>query len=277
MADKIVDKVMLGIIPILDQSEMQKQAKKAEKSMEEAGEKAGKNVSKGFFAGWKKNATNIKKNWKALAGVGLGLGYAFKDTTDKTRTNLEQQIATADMLGTTASQTGMKTADFAKLYTVLRAGDTESESAIKTIQEFSKRFGEYKKTGAKSEMFGGLQNQDVGKAFLEAVGIVGQEKDASKRAMLIDQMFGGEGVEKLAEFFTKDITQLMSSVKGVNFEEYGKAIESLSSQDDVVKKRRVELERQNLIRTSQLTKGQSGQFLADKDPLSKLNYYIKQI
>lgn len=270
MADKLVDKVMLGIVPVLDDSEMSKQADKVVDSMEKTGEESGEKFSKGFFSKFKKGFDVMKGRWAKVAVTAGALAYGMKNTADKTLTTLEEKIALADTLGTTASQSGMKTEDFAKLYTLLRSGDATPEASIQTIREFSKRYGEFKKTGAKSEFFGGLKNQDVGKAFIEAVGVVGQEKDASKRAMLIDQMFGGAGVEQLAEFFTKDITKLMKESSNINYSEYGKAIESLSAQDDIIKKNRVELERQALIETAKFTGTEGGQFIADKEKFDQV-------
>ena len=139
----------------------------------------------------------------------------FKSQDDKVMANLKEQIAYADTLGTTASQIGLKTEDFAKLYTLIRSGDVESGVAIKAMQEFAKRLGEYKKTGAKAEVFGAIKDPDnVGKAFLEAVALIGQEKDAGKKAYLIDQLMSGEAVEQMAEFFGQDLSDLMKKVSG---------------------------------------------------------------
>jgi hypothetical protein len=170
----------------------------------------------------------------------------------------------------------MKTIDFAKLYTIIRSGDVTQEATIKSIQEFAKRLGEYQKTGAKSEVFSSIKDpQNIGKAFLEATALIGQEKDAGKRAYLIDQFLGGQGVEQLAEFFTKDISSLIKDASGTDYTKLGQAIDALGSQDDIIKKKRLALEQKNLIYTAIKTKGKGGEFVSKGEEF-ELNQLMMQ-
>jgi hypothetical protein len=270
MTETLVDKVMMVIVPITDVSEFTKlleaMQQKMTQSADKMGQEAGKKVAKGFFGNFESGFKKLKANWGKLAVAGAGIVMGLNNAQDKTIQNLQTQIDLADQLGTTASKIGMSNEDFSRLYTVLRQGDTSSESAIQTIKEFSKRLGEFKMTGAKSELFSGIQNQDnVAKAFLEATAIVNQEQDPTKRASMIDQMFGGQGNEQLAEFFTKDIVDLIKQSKNINYTEYGKAITSLSEQDDIIKANRLRLERENMVKTAILTQGRGGELIAGQE------------
>lgn len=265
MADTLVDSIMLAVVPKLSEKEAKKLEQLLNSSMKSLGAKSGQTFSKGFFGKFGAGFNNIKGNWQKMAGAGatVGLLMGMKNQSDKVMTNLEEQIALADTLSTTASQTGMKTIDFAKLYTIIRSGDVSKEATIKSIQEFAKRLGEYQKTGAKSEVFSSIKDpQNIGKAFLEATALIGQEKDAGKRAYLIDQFLGGQGVEQLAEFFTKDISSLIKDASGTDYTKLGQAIDALGSQDDIIKKKRLALEQKNLIYTAIKTKGQGGEFVS---------------
>lgn len=270
MTETLVDKVMMVISPIVEESEMDRQLglmqNKISQNSEKMGAEAGTKASRGFFGKFQSGFKSIRENWGKLAIAGAGIVMGLNNAQDKTIQNLQTQIDLADQLGTTASKIGMSNEDFSRLYTVLRQGDTSSESAIQTIKEFSKRLGEFKLTGAKSELFSGIQNQDnVAKAFLEATAMVNQEKDPAKRASMIDQMFGGQGNEQLAEFFTKNIIDLIKQSKNINYSEYGKAITSLSDQDDIIKANRLRLERENMVKTAILTQGRGGEMIADKE------------
>jgi hypothetical protein len=270
MTDTLVDKVMIELVPIISNTELNDQLQDLAKKTENTMDKAGKKGAKGFFASFKKGFETMKKQWKLAAGSAAALLLGLHMAQDKTTANLEQQIDLADRLATTASQIGAKTEDFSKLYTILRSGDVDSESALTTIKEFSKRLGEFKRSGAQAEVFGGLKNKDdVTKAFLEATAIVNQTQDSARRSALVDQFFGGTGNEQLAEFFTKSVIDLMNKTKGIDFKKYGKSIDELSAQDDIIKNNRIELERDNLVRTAELTKQQGGQLIADRESFNQ--------
>lgn len=270
MTETLVDKVMMVISPVVEDSEMNRQLglmqNKLSENSEKMGAEAGAKASRGFFGKFQGGFRSMRENWGKLAVASAGIVMGLNNAQDKTIQNLQTQIDLADQLGTTASKIGMSNEDFSRLYTVLRQGDTSSESAIQTIKEFSKRLGEFKMTGAKSELFSGIQNQDnVAKAFLEATAMVNQEQDPAKRASMIDQMFGGQGNEQLAEFFTKDIVDLIKQSKNINYSEYGKAITSLSEQDDIIKANRLRLERENMVKTAILTQGRGGELIAGQE------------
>lgn len=265
MTDTLVDTIMVAVVPKLSENESKKLEQSVNSQMQLLGAKSGQKFSKGFFGKVNQGFTGIKGNWGKMAGAGatVGLALGIKNRNDKVKANLEEQIALADTLGTTASQIGIKTVDFAKLYTILRSGDVSQEASIKSIQEFAKRLGEYQKTGAKSEVFSSIKDpQNIGKAFLEAAALIGQEKDASKRAYLVDQFLGGQGIEQLAEFFTKDLSTLIKESSGTDYIKLGQAIDALGSQDDIIKKKRLALEQKNLIYTAIKTRGQGGEFIA---------------
>lgn len=265
MADTLVDTIMLAIVPKLSEKEAKKLEQLVNAKMKLLGQKSGETFSKGFFGKFGSGFSSMKGNWQKMAGAGatVALLLGMKNQNDKVTNNLQEQIALADTLGTTASQTGMKTSDFAKLYTIIRSGDVSQEASIKSIQEFAKRLGEYQKTGAKSEVFSSIKDpENIGKSFLEATALIGQEKDAGKRAYLIDQFLGGQGIEQLAEFFTKDISSLIKDASGTDYNKLGQAIDALGSQDDIIKKKRLALEQKNLIYTAIKTKGQGGEFIA---------------
>lgn len=276
MTDTLVDSVMLGIVPKLNQEELNKMTNLVNSQMGKLGTDSGATFSKGFFGKFGKGFASLKKNWLLMAGATAGLVAGFKNQDDKVMSNLQAQIGVADSLGTTASQVGMKTADFAKLYTILRSGDASHEASIKSIQEFAKRLGEYQQTGSKSEVFGAIKDpQNIGKAFLEATALIGQEKDAGNRAYLIDQFLGGQGVEQLAEFFTKDITSLIKGSAGTDYNKLGQAIDALGGQDDIIKKKRLELEQKNLIYTAIKTRGQGGDLVSKREEFD-LNQLMMQ-
>lgn len=276
MADSLTDDVILNIIPKLDKSELSKLQNNINSQMQKLGDKSGKSFSKGFFKKFGAGFASMKSNWIALLGASAGIVAGFKSQDDKTVANLQQQIAYADTLGTTASQIGLSTKDFAKLYTLIRSGDVSSEVTIKAMQEFAKRLGEYKKTGAKAEIFGAITDSDnVGKAFLEAVALIGQEKDAGKKAYLIDQLMSGEAVEQMAEFFTQDISTLMKKASGKNYTALAKAIDTLGGEDTKLKEKRLELEQRGLVETSRRV-GASGAELITKREEFNLNQILRE-
>lgn len=264
MADTLVDHVVLNIIPKMDKGEASSMQNTINNQMKQIGLNSGETFSKGFFGKIKAGFGTMRKNWLPLLGASAGLVAGFKSQDTKVMSNLQEQIAYADSLGTTASQIGMNTQDFAKLFSLIRSGDVGSDVAIKSMQEFAKRLGEYKATGAKSEVFGAIKDpENVGKAFLEAVALVGQEKDSGKKAYLIDQLLGGQGVEQMAEFFTKDISELMKQSSKQDYKSLANAIDTLGKQDDLLKQNRLRLEQENLIGTA--TKiGGSGADLINK-------------
>ena len=275
MADTLVDDVILNIIPKLDKSELSKMQNSINNKMEKIGDKSGQSFSKGFFTKFSAGFATMRKNWLPLLGASAGLVAGFKNQDDKTIANLKEQIAYADTLGTTASQIGLNTQDFAKLYTLIRSGDVESGVAIKAMQEFAKRLGEYKATGAKAEVFGAIKDPDnVGKAFLEAIALIGQEKDKGKKAYLIDQLLSGEAVEQMAEFFTQDISTLMKKASGKDYKALGNAIDTLGNQDTKLKEQRLQLEQKNLIGTA-LRTGKSGAELIGKREEFELNQLMR--
>jgi len=275
MADTLVDDVILNIIPKLNKSGLQTLRKSMSKQLKEMGENGGKIVQKGFFKKFEEGFGAIRKNWLAMVGAGAALTAGIKSQDDKVVANLKEQIAYADTLGTTASQIGLNTEDFAKLYTLIRSGDVDSGVAIKAMQEFAKRLGEYKATGAKAEIFGAIKDPDnIGKAFLEAVALIGQEKDKGKKAYLIDQLMSGEAVEQMAEFFTQDISTLMKKASGQDYKALGKAIDTLGNQDTKLKEKRLQLEQKNLIGTA-LRTGTSGAELIGKREEFQLNQLMR--
>lgn len=265
MTDSLIDTIMVAVVPKLSEKEAKKLEQLLNSRMQSLGKKSGATFSKGFFGKFGAGFSSMQDQWKKMAGASaaVALMFGIKNRNDKVMSNLQEQIALADTLGTTASQVGMKTTDFAKLYTILRSGDVTQEATIKSIQEFAKRLGEYQKTGAKSEVFSSIKDpENIGKSFLEATALIGQEKDASKRAYLIDQFLGGQGVEQLAEFFTKDIASLIKDASGTDYNKLGQAIDALGSQDDIIKKKRLALEQKNLIYTAIKTRGQGGELIA---------------
>ena len=275
MADTLVDDVILNVLPKLDKVALQNIKKAMNKQLKEMGENGGKIVQKGFFKKFEEGFGAIRKNWLAMVGAGAALTAGIKSQDDKVTANLKEQIAYADTLGTTASQIGLNTEDFAKLYTLIRSGDVESGVAIKAMQEFAKRLGEYKATGAKAEVFGSIKDPDnVGKAFLEAIALIGQEKDKGKKAYLIDQLLSGEAVEQMAEFFTQDISTLMKKASGKDYKALGNAIDTLGNQDTKLKEKRLQLEQKNLIGTA-LRTGTSGAELIGKREEFQLNQIMR--
>ena len=275
MADTLVDDVILNILPKLDKTALQNIKRAMNNQLKEMGENGGKIIQKSFFKKFEEGFSSIRKNWLAMVGAGAALTAGIKSQDDKVITNLKEQIAYADTLGTTASQIGLNTQDFAKLYTLIRSGDVESGVAIKAMQEFAKRLGEYKATGAKAEVFGAIKDPDnVGKAFLEAIALIGQEKDKGKKAYLIDQLLSGEAVEQMAEFFTQDISTLMKKASGKDYKALGNAIDTLGNQDTKLKEQRLQLEQKNLIGTA-LRTGKSGAELIGKREEFELNQLMR--